>query len=156
RRPGPLGHRGGSARGRRRHGPVGDAVPCRFGCVRVVAIAGLISIASPAYSSTESRALTKDAFSRAYELRVAESLALLADARRSDPSDPAPVRAAAAVTWMEILFAQGVATFAAFDGDASGDAVSRPAAPPHLAQRFLADAAEAVRLAQRATAATPD
>jgi tetratricopeptide (TPR) repeat protein len=122
----------------------------------VLAIAGLIAIASPAYASTESRALTKEAFTRAYELRFADSLALLAEARRSDPSDPAPVRAAAAVTWMQILFAQGVATFAAFDGDASGDAVSRPAAPPDLAQRFLADAADAVRLAQRRVTASPE
>jgi tetratricopeptide (TPR) repeat protein len=122
----------------------------------VLAVAGLISIASPAYASTESRALTKEAFSRAYELRFAESLAVLADARRADPSDPAPLRAAAAVTWMEILFAQGVATFAAFDGDASGDAVSRPTPPPHLTQRFLTLAADAVRLAQRRATASPD
>jgi tetratricopeptide (TPR) repeat protein len=60
------------------------------------------------------------------------------------------------VTWMEILFTQGVATFAAFDGDASGDAVSRPAAPPHLAQRFVTYAGDAVRLAQHRAAAAPD
>lgn len=131
-------------------------MPCRSAVVRVVTIAGLVAIASPADSSPASRALTREGFSRAYELRFAESLAVLADARRADPSDPAPARAAAAVTWMEILFAQGVATFAAFDGDASGDAVSRPAVPPQLAQRFLSLAGEAVRLAQRNAAAAPD
>lgn len=132
-------------------------MPCRIGCVQAVAIAGLVSIASPAYSSPESRALTQEAFRRAYELEFAESRTLLANARRTDPADPAPVRAAAAVSWMEILFAQGVATYAAFDGDASGDAVSRPLVPPHLAQRFLADAADAIRLAQhRAARAAPD
>ena len=129
---------------------------CRSALVPVLAILLLVSVPSPASSSTESRALTRKGFSRAYELRLAESLAIFSDARRADPADPAPVRAAAAVTWMEILFAQGVATFTAFEGDASGDAVSRPAVPPQLAQRFLSLAGDALRLAQRRAASAPD
>ena len=118
-------------------------------------LAAFVSVASTATASTESRALTREGFGRAYELRLPESLAIFADARRADPTDPAPLRAAAAVTWMEILFTQGVATFTAFEGDASGDAVSRPAVPPQLAQRFLSLAGDAVRLAQQRAAAAP-
>ena len=129
---------------------------CRTALVPVLAIAALVSALSTAAASTESRALTREGFRRAYDLRLSDSLAILADARRADPTDPAPLRAAAAVTWMEVLFGQGVATFTAFDGDASGDAVSRPAVPPQLAQRFLTLAGDAVRLAQQRAAAAPD
>ena len=122
----------------------------------VLAVAALVSAPSTATASTASRALTREGFSRAYELRLPESLAVFAEARLADPTDPAPLRAAAAVTWMEILFGQGVATFTAFEGDASGDAVSRPAVPPQLAQRFLSLAGDAVRLAQQRAASAPD
>ena len=132
-----------------------DAVLPRFAVVWVVAIGSLLAIASPASASPQSRALTKEGFSRAYELKIAQGLALFAEARQADPEDPAPIRAAAAVTWMEILFAQGVATFAAFDGDASGDAVARPPVPPHLGHRFLTLANDAIRLAHRRATAAP-
>jgi hypothetical protein len=56
---------------------------------------------------------------------------------------------------MEILFSQGIATFEAFEGDASGDAVSRPPVARHLSGRFLAQIEAAVQLAQRQLAATP-
>jgi tetratricopeptide (TPR) repeat protein len=62
----------------------------------------------------------------------------------------------AAVTWMEILFTQGVATYAAFQGSPSGDTVARPAVPPHLAARFSASAKQALELAERHAAAAPE
>ncbi len=119
------------------------------------AAALLVCGASPAFGSTESRALTEEGYSRAYELRFAESLATLGNARLADPSDPAPARAVAAVTWMEILCAQGVATFEAFEGDASGDAVSRPAVDRRLSERFSTHIDAAVQLAQRQLTITP-
>ena len=53
-----------------------------------------------------------------------------------DPLDPAPHRAMASLAWIEILFAQGVATFEAFTGEISKDDVVRPTVPPALAARF--------------------
>jgi tetratricopeptide (TPR) repeat protein len=114
----------------------------------LVALALGILWPSDARANEASRTLTRDAYGLAYELRFAEGLALLVNARAADPEDPAPLRAVAAITWMEILFAQGVATFAAFDGDASSDVVTRPPVPPQLSQRFHAHMREAVRLAE--------
>ena len=109
-------------------------------------------VALPAHppSAPGSRALTRAGYQQAYELRFDESLATFANARRADPSDPAPPRAVAAVTWMEILFAQGVATYAAFQGSPSGDIVSRPVVPPGLAARFAEHATLALTLALQA------
>jgi tetratricopeptide (TPR) repeat protein len=116
------------------------------------------AVALPAHPpwSPGSRELTREGYRQAYELRLYESLAILENARRADPSDPAPPRAIAAVTWMEILFAQGVASYAAFQGSPSGDVVSRPAVPPVLAARFTEHATLALTLAQRRADASPD
>ena len=115
----------------------------------------LTAMPSSADASPQSRALTREAYVRAYELKFAESVAVLERARRADASDPAPPRAIAAITWMEILFRQGVATFDAFVGEASADHVARPAAPHHLATRFLNHAGEAVQLSEGLVAASP-
>ncbi len=110
---------------------------------------------SSAYGSTRSRALTRQGYSEAYELNFPESASILGEARRADPLDPAPARALAAITWMEILFAQGVATFEAFQGDASGDSVQRPSVDAALTTRFLALAGEAIKLAEQHVATAP-
>lgn len=102
------------------------------------------------HASPESRALMREGYAQAYELNFEASLAALAEARRLDPEDPGPLRATAAVTWMEILFLQGVATYAAFQGSPSGDTVARPPVPSHLAARFNGSIQEALSLAQRA------
>lgn len=115
-------------------------------CVSV--IVGALSSNAMVSASPHSRALTRDGYSLAYDLRFSESLNVFASARAADPSDPAPVRAAAAVTWMELLFAQGAATFAAFEGDASSDEISRPVVPPELEERFLTHVQTAIQLAE--------
>ena len=116
------------------------------------------AVALPAHtlSSPGSRELTREGYRQVYELRFEESLAILDKAKRADPSDPAPPRAIAAVTWMEILFVQGSATYAAFQGSPSGDIVSRPAVPPGLAARFSEQASLALKLAQQRATASPD
>ena len=119
-------------------------------------LGGVLLFPAQASSSTESRALTRQGYHHAYELRFDESLVVLAEAVRADPSDPAPLRAIAAVTWMEILFAQGVTTYAAFQGSSSADVVTRPPAPRHLAERFAANIAQALELAERRADSTPD
>ena len=100
-------------------------------------------------ASPESRRLTREAYDLAYDLRLNESLDLLSRARAVDPADPAPARAVAAVTWVNILCAQGVATFAAFEGTATGDVVARPAVPAVLRSRFTIHAEQAIALAER-------
>jgi hypothetical protein len=88
-------------------------------------------------------------------LFVWQAHSIFAEAHRVDPRDPAPTRAIAAVTWMELLFAQGVATFEAFQGDASGDHVRRPTVEPALATRFLGSFGDAIQLAEQQGAVTP-
>ncbi len=102
----------------------------------------------PAGASPASRQLTTRAFEDVYNLEFAAGYARLEEAARLDPSDPAPLRAIAAVTWMEILFSQGAATFEAFSGQASKGDVVRPVPPPALTARFKANISRALQLAE--------
>lgn len=109
----------------------------------------LLTGSSPAEASPRSRELVQDGFRRAYALDFVESHSLFERARDADRSDPAPPRAAAAVIWMQILFAQGVATFEAFIGEATEDSVRRPPVDPALAGRFIRYVTEAIELSER-------
>ena len=60
------------------------------------------------------------------------------------------------MTWIEILFAQGVATFEAFTGEISKGDVVRPAIPPLLAARFHRAIEEARGLAEQQLAQADD
>ena len=106
--------------------------------------------ASAIDASPQSRQLIAEAYELAYDLRLDECLALLARARVVDPADPAPARAIASVTWLQMLWAQGVATFAAFEGTTADDTVARPLAPESLRLRFHAEIEAAIALAERA------
>jgi len=101
----------------------------------------------PVDASPSSRAATQEAYALAYGLHFAACYNALERASAMDPRDPAPARAIAAVTWVEILFAQGVATFEAFTGEISKSDIARPAAPPSLVSRFHTQLARAHSLA---------
>ena len=105
--------------------------------------------AARATASPLSRARTLQGYALAYDLQFVECYRVLADAVKVDPDDPAPQRAIAAVTWIEILFAQGVATFESFTGEISKGEVARPTAPPALTARFERAIGEAVALAEQ-------
>jgi hypothetical protein len=123
---------------------------------RAAVFAVLVLLTSwSADASPRSRELTQEVFNRAYALDFPGSLSLFDQARKADPSDPAPARAAAAVTWMQILFTQGVATFEAFTGEASDDSVRRPPVDRALTARFTTYANEALDLSRRQVAADP-
>ena len=134
----------------------------KHGVIRIVAAASVCAAAGlaggRADASPASRARTQDAYALAYDLRFAECYDALEQAAKADPLDPAPRRAIAAVTWIEILFAQGVATFEAFTGELSKKDIVRPATPPLLASRFRDAIAQAKALAdqQLARADSPD
>ena len=125
------------------------------GYVTVATIAAVMLSTLPAFASIESRTLTREGYRLAYALQFSNSLAVLEKACQADRHDAAAPRAIAAITWMEILFAQGAATFAAFDGDASSDDVIRPVAPAYLAERFIRHIEEAVQLAESGAAHRP-
>ena len=123
------------------------------GVIRALAAAsvwGAIGLAAGrADASPTSRAGTQDGYALAYDLRFAECYDAFERAAKADPLDPAPRRAIAAVTWIEILFAQGVATFEAFTGELSKKDIVRPATPPLLASRFHDAIAQARTLADQ-------
>jgi tetratricopeptide (TPR) repeat protein len=110
----------------------------------------------PADASPRSRARTRAGYALAYELQFADCYNTLAEAITADPLDPAPRRAIAAVTWIEMLFTQGVATFEAFTGEISKGDVVRPKTPPLLAERFHHMIGEARRLAEQHVSHTDD
>jgi tetratricopeptide (TPR) repeat protein len=113
-------------------------------------------VAVPAEASPVSRARTQDAYALAYNLQFAACYEALDRAAALDPLDPAPLRAIAAVTWIEILFAQGVATYEAFTGEVSKNDVARPRAPEATVARFHRALAEARRLANAQAARADD
>jgi tetratricopeptide (TPR) repeat protein len=110
----------------------------------------------PAEASSASRQLTAEALRDAYNLEFPACYARLDEAARLDPGDPAPPRAIAAVTWMEILFSQGAATFEAFTGQASKKDVIRPVPPLELVSRFKSQIARALQLAEARLARVGD
>lgn len=122
----------------------------------VLASAVLALPPARAEGSPASRALTQEGFALAYDLQFAASYEVLAEAAAADPRDPAPPRAIAAVTWMEALFSQGVATFEAFTGEISKSDVARPPTPQQLAERFQRNIRQAGDLAQQLLARTDD
>ena len=111
---------------------------------------------SPAAGSPDSRHGTLQAYALAYELQFAASYDRLRTAAAADPLDPAPLRAIAAVTWIEILFTQGTATFEAFTGEISKGDVVRPRPPAALAERFHQSLLSAKTLAERRLATVAD
>jgi tetratricopeptide (TPR) repeat protein len=115
-----------------------------------------VAIASSAEGSPASRARTQAGYALAYDLQFSTCYDAFAEAARTDDRDPAPRRAIAAVTWIEILFAQGVATFEAFTGEISKGDVIRPAAPPALVERFRRSIQEARTLADQQLALVDD
>jgi tetratricopeptide (TPR) repeat protein len=121
-----------------------------FACALTAFSAGRVE------GSPLSRERTRAGYALAYDLQFAASYETLAQAAAEDPRDPAPRRAIAAVTWIEILFAQGVATFEAFTGEISKGDVMRPPTPPILAARFRRTIDEARRLAEQQLARTDD
>jgi tetratricopeptide (TPR) repeat protein len=118
--------------------------------IRAVIICTLIGFSAVrADGSPLSRARTRAGYALAYELQFPDCYNALAEAIAADPGDPAPRRAVAAVTWIEILFTQGVATFEAFTGEISKGDVIRPTTPPFLVERFHRMIGEARRLAEQ-------
>jgi tetratricopeptide (TPR) repeat protein len=109
-----------------------------------------------ASASPLSRAKTQEGYALAYDLRFQAAYEVLADAEAADPEDPAPPRAIAAVTWMEALFAQGVATFEAFGGEISRTDVKRPVVSPAIADRFGQNITKAAMLAHRQSTRSDD
>jgi tetratricopeptide (TPR) repeat protein len=116
---------------------------------RAAIICVAVFTAASAEGSPLSRARTQEGYALAYDLQFAECYRVLAEAVTADPLDPAPRRAIAAVTWIEMLFAQGVATFEAFTGELSKGDIARPAAPPLLASRFHSAIKQARSLADQ-------
>jgi hypothetical protein len=121
--------------------------------IRVAVAAGVfcavVIVTGAADGSPLSRTRTQEAYALAYDLQFEECYRVLAEAVSADPLDAAPRRAIAAVTWIEMLFAQGVATFEAFTGELSKGDIARPPAPPQLASRFHSAIRQARALADQ-------
>lgn len=119
-----------------------------FTALTAIVTAGLVVLGEPrVMASPLSRERTQQAFTLAYDLQFESAREVLADAVTADPADPAPHRAIAAVTWIEILFAQGVATFEAFTSEVPKGDVARPQPPATLTARYREAISRAAHLA---------
>ncbi len=128
-----------------------------FTALTAIVTAGLVVLGEAGVSASPlSRERTQQAFALAYDLQFQAAHETLAEAVAADPADPAPHRASAAVIWVEILFAQGVATFEAFTGGVPKGDVVRPVPPAALTARYRQAITRAIDLADRQVALHDD
>ena len=120
-----------------------------FTALTAIVTAGLVVLGEAGVSASPlSRERTQQAFALAYDLQFQAAHLALAEAVAADPADPAPHRASAAIIWVEILFAQGVATFEAFTGGVPKGDVVRPVPPAALTARYRQAITRAIDLAE--------
>ncbi|MBI2833240.1 MAG: hypothetical protein HYX76_02300 [Acidobacteria bacterium] len=100
------------------------------------AATGLLFVPSGSVANTASRALCAKGFEFAYNLDYDEAIATFRKAIVADPKDPAPYRAIAAITWLDItIFDRGSATIDDYVSNISYPSVKLP--PPRAAQGKL-------------------
>jgi tetratricopeptide (TPR) repeat protein len=125
---------------------------------RIAAVLLLAAIWRPAASAgnERSRAMVARAFEQAYQLDHDDAIATFKEAIAADPSDPAPYRGIAAITWLNILvFDRGSASLDDYLGNIARPKVKPKPAPVAQAQLFRDNVARAMALAEERLAKNP-
>jgi tetratricopeptide (TPR) repeat protein len=99
--------------------------------------------------------LRSQAIELAYNLDYDEALALLREAIRLAPDDPAPHRTIATVLWLKLLFLRGAVTVDHYLGTFSRSRVDLKAPPPEIDAEFRRHVERARELAERRLAKSP-
>ncbi len=128
------------------------AVPC----LALVALgATLVAVPAAAQPSTTDDRVV-DAFHKAYNLDHEEAVVALQTIMRDDPASPAPPRALATVTWLNLLFRRGIVLVENYLGPVSREDVKLKAPPSETVSAFNRYITTALQLAERRLAKTPN
>ena len=92
----------------------------------------------------------------AYNLDHAQALALVREAVRADPADPASHRALASSIWLDILFRRGSVTVDHYLGSFSRSRVDLKPPPAELDAEFRREVATAIQLAEERVRRAPN
>jgi tetratricopeptide (TPR) repeat protein len=126
-----------------------DSRPLFVVALLLVATAGLH--ANPA---TDAR--LQKAFTYAYNLDHDEALKEMREAIAQDPSNPAPYRALATVTWLNLLYKRGLVLVEHYLGPVSKQDVKTAAAPSDVARVFQQNVDKAIALSEAAVKRAPN
>lgn len=123
--------------------------------VAAAVLAGQPSAAQTPRADASLQALRDEAFDLAYNLDHEPAVALLDRALALDPNDGGTHRAAAAITWLNVLFQRGAITVDHYLGSMSRPHVDVAKPPAELDRKFRAHVARAVSLARHRVAREP-
>jgi hypothetical protein len=122
----------------------------------VLAIALLASGAGGALANPATDARLNQAFALAYNLDHDGAVAAMRTAIAEDPSNPAPYRALATVTWLNLLYRRGLVLVEHYLGPVSRENVKMAAPPSDVARVFQENVTKAVSLAEANVSKAPN
>ncbi|HEY8549696.1 MAG TPA: hypothetical protein VIL35_07065 [Vicinamibacterales bacterium] len=127
----------------------------RVACLAVACVLALTAVRPAAQPRTTAERIN-EAFRHAYNLDHDQAVALLEQAIREDPSNPAPHRALATIVWLNLLFRRGMVLVENYLGPVSRDDVKMEPPPEDVARRFRTALDNALALARERVRKAPN
>jgi tetratricopeptide (TPR) repeat protein len=124
--------------------------------IAAIVIVLMVATAQAAAANPATDARLNQAFAHAYNLDHDAAVAALRTAIAEDPSNPAPYRALATVTWLNLLYKRGLVLVEHYLGPVSRQDVKLAAPPSDVARVFHENATRAVTLAEAAVRKAPN
>jgi tetratricopeptide (TPR) repeat protein len=121
----------------------------------IAALTAFVLMLSPSLRAQTTEARLQHAFALAYNLDHDAAVAEMRAAIAADPSNPAPYRALATVTWLNLLYKRGLVLVEHYLGPVSKQDVKVAAAPSDVARVFQENVTKAVTLAESAVQRAP-
>jgi tetratricopeptide (TPR) repeat protein len=115
-----------------------------------------VAVAATAAANPATDARLQKAFARAYNLDHDEAVAEMQEAIAQDPNNPAPHRALATVTWLNLLYKRGLVLVEHYLGPVSKQDVKLAAAPSDVARVFQDHVTKAIALSEAAVKRAPN
>lgn len=130
--------------------------PARVAVLVALALGASSSARIGAHGAPPTEARLQQAFALAYNLDHEAAIAAMRSAAAEDPSNPAPYRALATVTWLNLLFKRGMVLVELYLGPVSKQDVSVVAPPSDAARVFQDNVSKAVSLAEAGVRRAPN
>jgi tetratricopeptide (TPR) repeat protein len=123
---------------------------------RICVVVALATAAATLQANPATDARLQKAFAQAYNLDHDEAVAEMREAIRQDPTNPAPYRALATVTWLNLLYKRGLVLVEHYLGPVSRQDVKTTAPPSDVARVFQEHVTKAISLAEAAVKRAPN
>ena len=114
------------------------------------------AMATPLAANPATDARLQKAFAQAYNLDHDEAVKEMREAIAQDPSNPAPYRALATVTWLNLLYKRGLVLVEHYLGPVSKEDVKLTSPPSETARVFQEHVTKAISLAEAAVKRAPN